>query len=67
VRFHFGLVSFSSFGKLREAKLSAIPTRLSLPPSEIDEAIQAGVEATLENSTLKSYIDSAQPSAGSRQ
>ncbi len=66
VQFHFGLVSFSSFGKQREAKLSAIPTRLSLRLSEIDEAIQAGVEATLGNSTLKSYIDSAQNSAGSR-
>jgi NTE family protein len=58
VRFHFGLVSFSSLGKPREAKLNAIPTRLSLLPTEIDDAIQAGEEATLGNPTLRSYLDS---------
>ena len=60
VSFHFGLVSFSSLGKQRAAKLGAIPTRLSLPPSEIDDAIQAGVDATMENLTLKSYIHATQ-------
>lgn len=62
VQFHFGLVSFASLGKTREAQLNAIPTRLSLPASDIDDAIQAGVDATLSNLTLKAYLESKQKS-----
>ena len=60
VHFHFGLVSFAGLGKQREVQLNAIPTRLSLPAKDIDDAIQAGVDATLRNLTLKAYLESKQ-------
>ena len=60
VQFHFGSVSFASLGPQREVELNAIATRLSLPTKSIDDAIEAGFDATLVNTTLKSYLDSIQ-------
>ena len=60
VQFRFGSVSFASLGEKREAELNAIATRLSLPTKSIDDAIEAGVDATLVNATVKAYLDSIQ-------
>lgn len=59
LEFHFGQVSFADLGIEREAELNAIPTRLSLPANSIDDAINAGFDATRGNVTLKAYSDSS--------
>jgi NTE family protein len=56
VKFFTGSVSFSDLGIKRSAVLDAIPTRLVLPEKEIDAAIAAGIDATLNNPALKSYL-----------
>ena len=43
-------------GVAREAELNAIPTRLSLPSKNIDDAIAAGFDAASGNATLKNYV-----------
>ncbi len=57
VKFFTGSVSFSDLEPKRAVVLDAIPTRLTLPESEIDAAIQAGIDATLKNAALKSYLE----------
>lgn len=61
IQFHFGLVSFADLGVAREAELNAIPTRLSLPTKNIDDAIAAGFDAASGNLTLKNYLQERKP------
>jgi hypothetical protein len=61
IQFHFGLVSFADLGVAREAELNAIPTRLSLPTKNIDDAIAAGFDAASGNATLKNYVQQRKP------
>jgi NTE family protein len=61
IQFHFGLVSFADLGVAREAELNAIPTRLSLPSKNIDDAIAAGFDAASGNATLKNYVQQRKP------
>lgn len=60
VQFHLGLVSFANLGAAREAELSAIPTRLTLPVKSVDDAIQAGFDATLGSAALSAFLKSTQ-------
>jgi NTE family protein len=56
VEFDVGLVSLSDLGLTSEKRLNNIPTRLSLPRADIDEAIAAGREAALKNAALRLYV-----------
>lgn len=56
LQFHLGLVSFSDLGGPRETRLNAIPTRLTLPVQNIDDAIAAGFDAARGNSSLRTYL-----------
>jgi NTE family protein len=56
VTFNVGSVSFSDLEAKRAAKLDAIPTRLALPQEQIDDAIQGGIDAVLNNAALKQYL-----------
>jgi NTE family protein len=56
VEFDVGLVALSDLGPEQEKRLNNIPTRLTLPKADIDNAIAAGREAALKNAALKLYI-----------
>jgi NTE family protein len=55
VKFEISLVSFSDLGAERAAKLDQIPTRLTLPASDIDATIAAGRDAAQGNAALRRY------------
>ncbi len=55
VRFEVTLISFSDLGTDRAALLNQIPTRLTLPVSDIDAAISAGRDAAIANPALRRY------------
>ncbi len=56
IRLYVSTVSIESLREDRSASLREIPTTLFLPPSEIDAVIQAGRDAALANSALKTYL-----------
>ncbi len=56
VEFDVGLVALSDLGPEQEKRLNNIPTRLTLPKADIDNAIAAGREAALKNAALKLYL-----------
>jgi NTE family protein len=56
VEFDIGLVALSDLGPEQEKRLNNIPTRLTLPKADIDNAIAAGREAALKNAALKLYL-----------
>ena len=58
VMFEVGYVSFADLPAERNARLDAIPTRLTLPVKDIDDAIAAGVDATQSNAALTNYLRS---------
>jgi NTE family protein len=62
VKFFVGSVNFTDLEAKRAAKLDAIPTRLSLPQQEIDAAIEAGKDATINNAAFKSFLAERIPS-----
>jgi len=63
LQFHLGLVSFADLGRQREAALNAIPTRLTLPVRSIDDAIDAGFDATRANPVVRTYLRQRSPPA----
>jgi NTE family protein len=48
-------VAFEDLGPERAARLSAIPTRLSLPAADIRELIEAGSETTTKNLMIQAF------------
>jgi NTE family protein len=56
VTFFIGTISAESLGPARAARLRDMPTRLSLPPADIDAAIAAGRDAALANPALRAYL-----------
>jgi NTE family protein len=48
-------VSFASLGEREEVELSAIPTRLKLPPEQVDRLIAAGRTATRANPVVSRF------------
>jgi predicted acylesterase/phospholipase RssA len=57
-------LSFGSLGAQERAKLNEIPTRLHLPPDQVDMAIQAGREAFRSNPMLQRAVCQARLRAG---
>lgn len=58
VMFEVGYVSFADLPAERNVRLDAIPTRLTLPAKDIDDAITAGLDATQSNVALTNYLRS---------
>jgi NTE family protein len=58
VMFEVGYVSFADLPAERNARLDAIPTRLTLPAKDIDDAISAGMDATQNNPAFNTYLKS---------
>jgi NTE family protein len=56
VEFDVGLVALTDLGPQQEKRLNGIPTRLTLPKIDIDDAIAAGKEAALKNAALRLYV-----------
>lgn len=56
VTFMVGTVSSESLDAETASKLRRVPTRLQLPPEQIDLSIKAGKNATLINPELQEYI-----------
>jgi NTE family protein len=56
VQFVVGVVGFDSLEQSRAQRLKEMPTRLALPAAQIEEAIQAGRDATLANPALRAYL-----------
>jgi NTE family protein len=56
VQFIVGVVGFDDLEPARAERLKNMPTRLALPKVEIEEAIQAGRDATLTNPALRAYL-----------
>ncbi|MGL4576285.1 MAG: patatin-like phospholipase family protein [Burkholderiaceae bacterium] len=56
VQFVVGVVGFDDLEPARAERLKNMPTRLSLPKAEIEDAIQAGRDATLANPALRAYL-----------
>jgi NTE family protein len=63
VEFDIGLIALSDLGPEQEKRLNNIPTRLTLPKADIDNAIAAGREAALKNAALKLYLKQRIPAA----
>lgn len=55
VSFSVTQVSFADFSEREEAALSAIPTRLKLPPETIDQLIAAGAHAVKANAAIGKF------------
>jgi NTE family protein len=55
VKFEISLLGFSDLGAERAAQLDKIPTRLTLPPADIDASIAAGRDAALGNAALRRF------------
>ena len=56
VEFNTALVTSNSLGNERALAFGAIPTRLTLPASDIDNAVTAGRDATRANAEFQKYI-----------
>lgn len=67
VQFELGVVSFADLGRDRESRLSAIPTRLTLPASMIDETVDAGFDAARNNPAFTRYLQRRIPKAAAGQ
>ncbi len=61
VHFEVTLLSFDDLGPQRALRLNAIPTRLTLPARDIDDAIQAGTDALHSNPAFARYLQSRRP------
>jgi NTE family protein len=55
VTFEVARISFDDLAPDRAKRLHAIPTRLKLPPEDIDALVTAGRDALLANATLLGY------------
>lgn len=60
VQFFLGTVSIESLAPERAARLRQIPTRLTLPASDVQAAVQAGRDAALLNPALRDYVRAVQ-------